>query len=247
MNPDKSTDTNLDNVLFVTNNVAFPYQGLFPAKDPMDESSDHTLNRLVMINPSICMLCSKRGENHKSIELHYRWGWIYCSECEENQRIKRAIVGYLAEAKSIPFFWINQSPTFAKIKDLDEAKSSGNNENHQYGNATLKFFRHSQKDTDNPVFEATIETYDESAHIMSFSEKHQSFHTVMRFMNQHGEQAERSVSLQNLFGHNPGLYQELVSCQDLLACSIKISYTELSEFIHNSVESAQTQRNGPGP
>jgi hypothetical protein len=206
--------------------------------EPVDPD-DSVINRLVMCSYVECMLCgnvNKEGQNLMTLG-NYLSGWYYCDECLNSQRLLRAVYGFIVSQDIIPMWWLFGS----NIK-------------------SLKFFRFSKKDTDQPIYEGFLSTDDIVSNNLIFNEKYNLYRIPLRFKDNHGDQENldnqeypensqnpddqmlyRSVSLQNLFAHNPILYKELTESEDLMNLNnpmIKISYRQLPGSIRAKIEEA---------
>ncbi|AYV75202.1 MAG: hypothetical protein Terrestrivirus1_76 [Terrestrivirus sp.] len=95
------------------------------------------------------------------------------------------------------------------------------------GRASTKFYRESQKAIE-------VGQMDFTNNMCVYSPKYDMLRLPMIF----GENG-RVVSLENIFHHNPGLYQQLKDCENLFDDGrIHIKYTDLSQKIHDFVEIA---------
>jgi hypothetical protein len=95
------------------------------------------------------------------------------------------------------------------------------------GRTSIKFYRESQKAIE-------VGQMDFTNNMCEYSSKYDMLRLPMIF----GENG-RVVSLENIFHHNPGLYQQLKDCENLFDDGkIQIKYTDLSQKIHDYVETA---------
>lgn len=202
---------------------------ILPPVDPKDQ----IINHLVFCRYNECMLCKnvkKEGEHNLMLIGDYLSGWYYCDECARNQRLVRAIHGYIMDTMIVPMCWLN--------------KYLRNNNTEK--NMFMYFYRNSQKKIQIGELSDEIEN-----NVLIFSEKHDSYRLVLSFrLEDTGEKASRGVSLQNLFAHNHWLYEELIKCDDLLdshdlEIPIKISYRQLPESVRMIIEKAYELSKNP--
>ena len=77
---------------------------------------------------------------------------------------------------------------------------------------------------------------------MTYTENHNSFNMLVKFTDNKTDKIyERTVSLQNIFKHNDGLYESLVNCNSLFCFGPKISYNDLSDNIKYKIDEAFTK------
>jgi hypothetical protein len=193
------------------------------------------INRLVLINPHLCMLCNKIYNDKilKMFEIGQRWGWVYCDSCIKNNKLKEAVLNYINKLNIIPFMWLNNHESFT-IKDEDNKSI--------IHNSSLLFYRYSQKDKI-PIHTAQFGLFTFREQYMMYVDKYSSFHMLVKFNDNNNNKIsntiyERSVSLQNLFRHNDNLYEALINCTNLFDSDMIISYNELSDNIKNNINEA---------
>ncbi len=203
---------------------------ILPPIDPKDAM----INRLVMCEYEVCMLCGnkdKGGWNEITLG-DYMNGWLYCNECLKNQRLTRGIYKYITDSKIIPMQWLLKSDNF--------------NDDTEKNRKCLQFYRYSQKKV-----QVGFTSYEYAHIIMIFSEKYDMFRLMLLFTDpaiSTREMVCRGVSLQNLFAHNPSLYKEFIECDDFLNSGdlpIKIGYKQLNEFMKNKINEAYVLSKNP--
>jgi hypothetical protein len=183
-----------------------------------EQNEPPSINRLVMIKANECMLCKKNYEYILcTFEITYREGWVYCSECLQNNTLKNKVMEYIEYHKIIPFGWIHNID--AKVSD----------------EKVLNFYRYSRRNT-NPIHKA-IFNYETRLNGTNMYYIENSLRMNVNFKDNATDVVyTRTISLQNLFKHNINLYNDLTNCDNLFASILKISYDELPLAIKNCIE-----------
>jgi len=201
-----------------------PWTAPEPKDDGSDDSDDHEIQRLVMVRYNLCMLCGQSDENCEQLSVGMHSGWIFCPKCGENGRMQCAATKHINSTGMIPMSWIFGSTLF---QEDDHIK--------------LKFFRHSRKDTNHPIFISDVRYGDNpNGHELIYNDHRDMYVMYLTFFDDKvNDSMGRSVSLQNLFAHNPGLYEELTTSDNLYGhYSIKVRYSDISTDIKLKIEHA---------
>ena len=185
------------------------------------------LNRLTFLKLNQCIICYK-SKKCKEYHLLPLYGWYYCEDCKEIAN--KQVIAYLNYEKCVPLNWIISSDKYGnKDDDIDEIDDISCAK-------FLNFFRLSQKGSTKEIYQAKLTNYSECGNLIRFSDTCSAMTLGVEFYQEH-KLMIKSVSLANIFAHNPTLYKDLVSCQNLLDCDdFVISYSDLSEEIHQLVE-----------
>jgi hypothetical protein len=90
----------------------------------------------------------------------------------------------------------------------------------------------SKKDTKEPIYSGYL-TIDSMCACY-----YENWYSIkLSFIDEDRMEKDRSVTLENLFAHNPLLYDELKNCQDLFCRpEVKIAYSELDEIIRKEID-----------
>ncbi|VBB18899.1 hypothetical protein YASMINEVIRUS_1431 [Yasminevirus sp. GU-2018] len=205
--------------------------------DAVDLREKYRIRRMCMIVEHHCMICEKIVTGKcRDIHLGRMWGWVVCSNCIADGTAKSFILGYMTHHKVVPLLWMSKSQTYSQKVG---------------GARPIKFFRHSRRNTPNPIYSGKLDWVDGTCAI-AYDWSGKFYAVELSFQNDNNddtggsESASRLVALDNLFAHNPNLYTELTQCEDLLnepdiqigwsdlPCELRTELTELNESAKNA-------------
>ncbi len=154
-----------------------------------------SIKSLIMHCNKLCMLCLNYCDHTTCITLseNLMHGWIYCDTCKKNGILVKTIQNHINKEKIIPLYWLHQSNE-KKIRNL------------QFDALLVK----SKTKVDNVSLLHPILNF------IKFSKTKKQLYTKLDFKYQEDEIKLQTISLANLFAHNPGLYEEMISCSDFL-------------------------------
>jgi hypothetical protein len=187
-------------------------------------------NSLVMVEVDRCMLCNAKGITTYQCLIDYHEGWLYCKTCKSNGILKKVLLKYTEKCEDIPIRTLYRNDAF-------KHKESGTDE--YSPNIYLKFFRYSQRLTDNPVYTGIGLCYDLRYATLHYSKTHKMYMLLLEFKNEtSGQTMKRSCSLSNLFAWNPKLYSVISESKDLFEQGVDIGYNDLPKKLRDRVELA---------
>lgn len=192
---------------------------------PDDGDTDLGPYCLVMKPYNVCMVCQQNvpdvtDQSYLCFCFERLYGWYYCQACLKSGRLRHVVMAYLTKHRLIPLHSV--------ISKSD----------------TLKFFRYSKRDSDQPVVDAALplDVIIPVAKIRHGSRLKDGEHMLcmtLEFNDENGTW-KRSVSLANLFYHNDGLYEKLVSAESLLP-TFQFAFSDLCPELQTTVKEAYLQ------
>lgn len=200
---------------------------------------------LIQIDEKICMLCEKKFETScDEVTIGDIYGWKYCSDCLKNGDLRRTVLKYIETSNSIPCYWIyNNETAFNQSSYYDETKDANSTDGMRYihfldcsGTDVDKVTRTSEcllGDNNNlSIIVNTRENKDADADI-----------AIMRlnyYDSIEDSYSKQTVSLANVFYHNPEFYKLLVGSSNLLNnVAVVIDYSDIPQRLKDAVEAAK--------
>lgn len=185
------------------------------------------IQSLCMKRLDVCMLCDQKYEldTMQEVHLEFNYGLIYCKKCYDAKKVHGVIYDFFSNIRALPFSWIFKSEKFKNPDGKDNK-----------GGKYLSFFRYSQRDTSKPIQTWQILPGECMAR---FNKMTNQFSIMLRQYNTAESLTfiERGVTLSNLFAHNPGLYDELINCKNLLNHDkIMFTYYDLPANVRLQIE-----------
>ena len=177
-----------------------------------------------------CSLCGAHGETTGFEFAGFNNGWNFCEKCKTYGILQWTVNRYLAEEKLIPVDWL----LFQKPTNLLEDKALLTKE------SVPRIIRFWHKSAGQPkvtregsdlVKELTLK-YD-LAYVFRISKTTGLIYVKLEF-----DELYHPVSLANLFAHNPGLYEEMISCKNYFDNEFKLvfGYDELSDTLKTEIK-----------
>lgn len=153
-----------------------------------------------------CMICGQIDQKGHIFLLGIDEGWRYCDQCNTDGKMKSEVLRYIREYNLIPSAHMWKCLEFIRFQYYEQNE--------------LKVFNGSIINGSNNVY---------------YHNNTDEFYTVVSFLEE-GKEITKIVSLQNLFGHNPELYENFIRCTDLYDSEVKISFDELDDSIKSRVK-----------
>jgi hypothetical protein len=189
--------------------------------------------RLIMVNRDQCMLCDYFGKCYE-INLSPHEGWIYCDACKKEGRLREDILYYMNNKTVLPCYWLTIiKEKFKNWSYYEKSIKEYKNKNIRY----LHFFRKSREKSKRPIHTAMIAR---GFNPLVFSINNGKLSIYLLFDDtETNETSTGLISLANLMYHNPGLYEEITTTNNIFdSDTVMISYDELPEKIRLLVEDA---------
>jgi len=184
------------------------------------EHTEINPTRLTFIK-DVCSFCNcpTSSQNEKPtikiFELYHLYGWIICDNIDCITSLKQSVIEYYNSNLVIPLRWYSKQ-----------------------NNEPLCFYR---KRTNN-VIGSLNKTYNFSDDITTqfiiwIREKDNQLYMNLQFNDINGEQMSKTVSLTNIFFHNPNFYNDITSTTNLFnEPRFEIGYNDLSDKIKGLVK-----------
>jgi hypothetical protein len=202
------------------------------------------------------------------LSLGHIYGWYYCNDCRDEGRLKEDVMYYMENESSLPCTWLpfvdvkkklftkkSYYPTmldndsskkkYIPTEDISEPKQVSflyffkrTVKYEENGVRYLHFFRKSKAGTVRPIHTGELHTNLNKCAFRPIDDK--TLAICLQFKDTiTGEQLERDVTLANLFYHNPGLYEEIITTKNIFCGSdIVVSYSEVPEKVKKLVDEA---------
>lgn len=209
--------------------------------------------RLVLINASKCDFCKKTYNCDSPTEdsktslrmIEYLKGWVVCDDCVESH-FRQNYIAYLNSECAIPLeflydskWCVNRNLTFKFWRSSKKAVYLSCTE---YAESRVTVIPNDR--TDISVYTAFYDKPWESSDGAKISKGDYDRH-----IRDGSDKLVRCVSLQNLFHHNPGLYEAIISADNLCGknSDIKIKLDDLSPAIRENLRCAYERSKVNGP
>jgi len=219
LEPDQDHDQKYSSDSFTNAYFSEPMIEILQSKDPKTE---HVRSIFKGKNPRECMLCGKSNKDTKLVTLGGIAGWIYCKKCGDDQSIKKAVLDRIGDNNSVPMLWLNNECLLKY--------------DHRIKHEQKVVTRHGWVNWDDGGF------IDHQQRKFSYLPMMQDYTMILRIESKTDPKAEdlQTVTLTNLLVNNKNLYEEFVTCKNLMASpNIVIGYDELPIHIKTMVENAR--------
>lgn len=209
--------------------------------------------RLVLISASKCDFCKKTYNCDSPTEdsktslrmVEHLKGWVVCDNCVESH-FRQNYIAYLNSECAIPLeflynskWCVNRNLTFKFWRSSKKAVYLSCTD---YGESRMTVIPNDR--TDISVYTAFYDKPWESSDGAEISKSDYDRH-----IRDGSDKLIRCVSLQNLFYYNPGLYEAIISADNLCSknSDIKIKLDDLSPAIRENLRRAYEDSKANGP
>lgn len=208
---------------------------------------------LICVRPN-CTICDKPVvEQYSELTLEFNYGWRYCDDCKNNGKLKRAVLYEMELNKLLPCNFLMSSkfkrPSFYETmitydteteKYIEEKTIDSEN---QYS-AYFHFFSDSQELSGKNIQTVEMGKTIINPFLLKTTKDGSAMAIVAHFIDNTKNSNCKAVRLSNLFYHNKGLYEDIISASDILMdkeSNVIISYNEIPKIVRDLVERARVE------